>query len=248
VNIIKKAKDLIALRDRAGTPAESAAAARALAALLDKHRISMTELEMSGSEEKEDIVANRSEPIAVWRRAVTWRRNLISVLCQHYGVAHWHQMAVCSQSHSRWGLPLRRNYETSVFLCGRQSDMDIVRYMFAWLSADVTRIGKSYCVGRGRRFSHSWMIGFVGGIEEQLTEARRTTLEMKPEETGICLQGRFQEAMEFMRNKLGTKNVKTTSSYDENASKLGRSKGRAHHLGNSLEKSAPRALPEVSQA
>ena len=63
-DVLEKAKKLLALRDRAGTRGEAEAAARALAKMLDKHRITMAELQAHDGN-VESIVADQETPLIV---------------------------------------------------------------------------------------------------------------------------------------------------------------------------------------
>lgn len=237
--IIQKAKKLIALRDRAGTPDEAKAAARALAGLLEKHRISLTELE-SGGAPKERIIADTAESIISWLRGTAWRRELLDRLCEHYGVANWFW-----QKHAGFTRAGNHRWEKAFHLCGRPSDIAMVRYMFAWLSNETVRLGKNECAGRGRSFSNGWMLGFVDGIAKQLNAVREEV--NVDEETALALRDRFKESEEEMYKQVeGLKLHSRSIKFDPVAHVSGRRRGEQHHLGDTLEAGYSRALPEAS--
>lgn len=236
-DIIDKAKKLLALRDRAGTQGEAEAAARALSKLLDKHRITMAELETKQGR-VESIVANEKYPLIAWERAVAWRRALIDTLSKHYGVAHWR-----ARKHVGYTRSLGKRYRTTIHLCGRQSDIDLMRYMFAWLSCEIVRIAEVACAQHGRSFKRSWMFGFVEGLDAQLKASRQEVLKTVGE-TAMVLLTRLDEAERAMVEQVsGLKTISYTVRYNGPGHEAGQRRGLSHHLGDKLDCGNTRALP-----
>lgn len=238
-DIIEKAKKLLALRDRAGTRAEAEAAARALARILDKHRITMAEIATQKGDD-ETIVADAKLPLIEWRRAVAWRRSLINALCAHYGVACWRAKRYIG--HARDG---RRRYVYAMHLCGRPSDVALVRYLFAWLSTELARISEVECAGRGNSFKNSWMLGFAEGINQQLNAAREE-IAKEMGDGALALLNRQQEAMMALEQQIkGLTTIKYSMRIHGDAHEAGKKHGKSHHLGDKLDTGNARALPEA---
>ena len=229
IDVIDKARKLLALRDRAGTPAEAAAAARALAKLIDKHRIGIAELEAK-SETKEQCAIDRSEPLLQWRRLERHRRSLCSALCEHYGVAWW-QSTVAVGRNGRGNI-----YHRAVHLCGRPSDIAIVRYMYTWLSVEVERLGNKKRRAIDRK---SFKLGIVLGIQRQLRELR---CEVE-QEHGLVLSDRAGDALAALRRAIKLSTLRSSSTmvsrqaYDD-----GFRAGKNLHLGERLERGPTKSL------
>jgi hypothetical protein len=242
--IIEKARRLLQLRERAATPGEAQAAARALAKMLDKHRISIAELEMAGEEAAEPMVVDKSEPLVTYNRIAGWRRNLVHVLCAHYGVAVW------KRCRSRgWDRRGRMKMAYAMHMCGRQSDMTMVRYMFAWLGTEIERLARQECAGMGAVSHNSWRRGFVIGLDKQLRMARDDASEGRSD-AALVLRKRRDDAIDWLRKMIkDLTNGKASHSYvyhDAVAHAAGRRRGEAHHLGEKLDSGVCRALPSKS--
>jgi hypothetical protein len=240
IDPIEKARKLLQLRDRAATPGEAQAAARALALMLDKHRITVAELEMRDGEHGEPMAADESNPLLTFTRMPRWRSQLIAVLCRHYGVAAWQKSAYIGRS-----MRGRRKLQHAIHLCGRASDVDMVRHMFSWLSAEAERLAHQECVGHGAVVYNSWRSGFVVGIDTQLCSVREAVTEHHTE-AALVLQSRHQQAAEHLASCV--KILETTTHYrflhSEAAHAAGKKRGESQHLGDRLDAGVCRALPE----
>lgn len=242
IDAIEKAKRLLALKEGAATAGEAQAAAFALAKLLDKHRISMAEIESAGAAPAEGVIADEDNPLTEWGRAIGWKRNLIAALCNHYGVASWRRK-------HRAGLARdgRLKYVSAIHICGRPSDMDMVRYMYAWLSGEATRLCKSEAGGSGLRHANSWMLGFVDGIQTQLQAARAEAVKHTSSSVALVLRRRLDDAAAKLAEAIDPSNVTYYQNRgDEEARAEGKIRGKNHHLGQNLDAGAHRALPEAS--
>jgi hypothetical protein len=244
--VIEKARRLLQLRDRAATPGEAQAAARALAKMLDKHRISIAELEMRGDQDAEPMVADESEPLLRYKRLPIWKKDLLRTLCEHYGVACWRNGRVRGYDYRG-----RRRVSYAMHMCGRKSDMDMVRYMFAWLSNETENLSRQECAGLGSVSHNSWRRGFVDGIKKQLRMARDDIAEHSSD-AALVLRRRRDDASDLMR-KLIELTAKPKRSYhylynDPEAHAAGKRRGEAQHLGDRLDSGVCRALPAAETA
>jgi len=177
--ILERARALRSLRDKASNRHESEAAARALAALLDKHQIEEASIPAEGGQEP----AIDYEPLYTYRRVVAWKMLLARILCTHYGVALYRRP------------PTRRAPGYACMMAGRPDDIAIVRYMWAWLVAEAVRLLEREG-GEGRSYRQSWMTGFVSGIKLQLTEARKVAWSGASSTALAVLTSREQRAHE----------------------------------------------------
>jgi hypothetical protein len=239
--VIEKARRLLQLRDRAATPGEAQAAARALAKMLDKHRISIAELEMRGDQDAEPMAVDEREPLLKYTRLPLWKKDLIHALCKHYGVACWRNGKV--QGYTLRG---HRKVSYAMHLCGRKSDMDMVRYMLAWLSTETENLSRQECEGLGSVSHNSWRRGFVKGIKKQLQMARDDVASTSSD-AALVLRKRRDDASDFL-HKMVDLTGKPKKSYhrlyhDPDAHAAGVRRGQAQHLGDRLDSGLHRALP-----
>lgn len=237
-NVLSKARKLLRLKERAGTTAEALAAARALAKLLDKHRIEVTELELSAVQQPESFVANKDEPLYEYRRVTTWRRELGFALCKHFGVALWQRTAVYHGE---------RSSDHSMCMCGRPSDIELVRAMYDWLTSEIEALAVSACAGMGRGYANSWRRGFAHGVHKQLEDLRS---ELSEAHAGaMILYGREEAAKSYLDALLAPKKPgemkpaiirwRDRSSIDQYGFASGFVRGQSHHLGEHLDAAEP---------
>lgn len=225
-HVIDKARKLLQLRERAASAGEAAAAAKALAKLLDKHRLDVAELELDSKQQPEGIVADDKRPLASWKRIEPWRRDLALVLAEHFGVCCWQQ-------------GLRRPgqaIEHHLCLCGRSSDVELVRGMYHWLGAELVRLCASACHSKGARYARSWRDGFVTGISRQLHAARGEIAQTNTQ--AIVLYDRAREAREHLLGLFGKLKPVQWSAHNEvdrQAYFQGRDRGDALHLGERID-------------
>lgn len=240
--VFEKAKKLLVLKERAATAGEAKAAAFALGKLLDKHRVSMAELEMTGNAPVESAYADQENPLMEFSKIPNWERNLVEINCKQYGVQWWRRRTPVGYTSNG-----KRKFTSAIFLCGRSGDMDMVRYMFAWLSTEALRISESECAGKGRRFTNSWLVGFVDGINTQLQAARAEVAQHTHSDTGIVLRRRIVDAQRALDEAIKPSFNKVYFRVkDQQAHRAGQRRGEQHHLGETLDSGAHRALPEAT--
>lgn len=220
--VIDKARKLLQLRGRAATPGEAQAAARVLALLLDKHRLQVADLELQGAADPEAIHIDERPLVRDRLRIARWQSQLIGVLCEHYGVARWRRIA--------------RKSGHAIHLCGRSSDIEMVRYMFGWLTVEAERIVQTECAGQHRIAFASWRDGFVQGIEHQLLLARQVARSGSGP-AGLVLRDRFEQAEKFMEKNVKLSPFRRRSKHRINnrAHLAGMRRGKEQHLGPKLQ-------------
>ena len=227
--ILEKVSRLLAL-SKSSNANEAAAAAGRAAEIMDKYRLTMADLE-SPSIPAEAFVKDSGAPIYETGRTVLWKTNLVYVLCNHYGVAYYYDLARSTE--------MGRKY-TEVRLVGKPSGIEMVRYMFAWLSAEIQRISDTEHKGKGFKFTYifSYCEGFVAGIEAQL-KVSRATAKAESSVSSVALakiDNAFEEANAWMKSAMKLSDGKGGSSRQFNAGGFasGKLKGENLHLGSSL--------------
>jgi hypothetical protein len=205
---------------------EATAAAAAADKLISKYRIS--EVEISIANKIADLPAVEDKEILYESGRVTlWKKHLAKVLANHYGCYMWNDWT--------------KNNDRKVSryrLVGVKNDIEITRYMFAWLLTEIERLSKSHCAGMGHVYANSYCIGAVVGIEKQLEKIKQDERAATNSEQTItalaCLDERVDRAKEtlFSLHK-NLVNVKTHSysRYNEGAYALGVNVGKSIHLG-----------------
>lgn len=242
-DILDRARKLLRLRERAATPGEAQAAARALAKLLDKHRITIASLEMSGAADAQSMFADKTDPLLTFTRLPGWKSHLIKLLCRHYGVAYWRRKSTRGADGRG-----RQLYSYAIHLCGREDDVAVVRQMFAWLSVEATRLSHGECEGRGAPSHNSWRRGFVAGIGRQLTGARAEVSTLHAD-AAMALRNRYDDAREFMRESVEGLRFATRRRkwwHDKHAHAAGKQRGESQHLGDKISDNVVLLFPEAS--
>lgn len=222
--VIEKIQKLRSLASSSN--ANEAATAAALAnRYIDQFRLSEIDL---ATDTISDPMVEDNDPIYETGKVNPYKASLVNVLAKHYGVAHYINMTYPS------GRKVR-----SYKLVGRTSDIQIVRYMYAWLVLECQRLSDCEAKGLklGRVYVASYQSGFVEGIREQLEASR---IEAKKEATSaaiVKLDNRLAESDVWMNAKHNNiKNLKHRSYRHINraAAEAGRSQGRNIHLGAAL--------------
>lgn len=222
--VIAKIQKLLALSQSAN-PNEAATAAAIANKLIDQYRLSSDDFQSSDNADSDPLVDDDSY-IYESGRITRWRSHLVMMLSKHYGCACFNDI-----THKPEGRKVSR-YK----LVGRKSDIEVTRYMFTWLSAECERLTLSEARGKGHTFSHSYSLGFVMGIADQLAISRKEAESTASSTAIIHMNARYDEANDFMTNKRILKATKSRSSshIDGGAYDSGRVRGANTHLGSAM--------------
>jgi len=146
---------------------EAALAASRAQEIMDRFKLESFSLnyETNGSAPDEPIKNYDFDPLdAGTRRLASSRWRLF------YAIAQCNQ---CKGYTSRFG---------GIAVVGRPSDVNTVRYLYAWLTREVDRLAERDCRGNGRTYANNYRIGVVETISERLAEqSRRTVAEVQRE-------------------------------------------------------------------
>ena len=253
-SVIDRVKKLLAL-SQSSNANEAAAAAAAANKLMDQYRVSQADLEGIDNNASEPIEEDAT-PIYETAKITEWKRSLVMILASHYGCAVWNNWTLSKEktsivfdldtgneqvSHKSGGGRKVSGYR----LVGRRSDIGICRYMYAYLSAECTRLASIEAKGKGRVFVQSYCIGFVYGVREQLSASRAEVQQQASSSALVKINAREKEAqtaMYEMHNNLKMKKVHSQARLDGKAFGMGQQQGKSIHLGSSLSAGNSRLL------
>lgn len=214
--IIEKINKLRAL-SKSDNINEATAAAMAANKLIEQYRLSESELETKSEEILED-----ESPLYNCGRITLWRSFLAQIIANHYGCAIYNKVGHRSNQY---------------MLIGLKSDMQIVKYMYAWLSLEIERLSHSAAKERlgnsnGKQFSQSFCLGATQGIKNQLASSRKECIN---ENALVKIESRFSNAEAYMNKslKLG-KSKNSNVNISPEAYNNGFEKGKNIHLGAKL--------------
>jgi len=219
-SIIEKIRKLRALATSSNAN-EAAAAAAAADRLIQEHRIAEAELHADAPE-----APTRGEALYTSTRITRWRSQLAGTLLAHYGC---------------WGIHDRTRVYGQIVLSvyGTPSDIEIVRYMYAWLSAEAVRL----CKVKGRTERNSWFVGFVAGIHAQLkTSAVTPSAGRSAGLVHLASARQRSEALGRQEHPDSRKTPHSQARVDPTAYDAGKNTGANVHLGKGLDVRPTRLL------
>ena len=170
---------------------EAANAAKIANRLCEQHRISEADLNKNDSTITRDL-----SYIYETGRVTRWKEDLCCFLAQNYGCS------ILSEPEKAFNPLKRKSRKVSRYrLFGMKSDMEIVHYMFEWLSSEVERITILNCKGLGHVPSNSYSIGMVDGICVQIKKAKeevRAEAEASQIQSLVKIDARAEESRKQM--------------------------------------------------
>lgn len=219
---IDKVRKLIALTQNNNNENEVKSAQAQADRIMQQYRIDAAMLEAGGA--VADPMVRRI--IYVGGKRSAWREVILSAVCVQYGVCFYY-------SSGRMGVEDDRgNYARKgrcVYTCvGRESDIEILNFMFLTLCMDTERLCKEHAGKQGISFALSWMMGCAQGISSLFNDLRN---EQKKATDGsnsaamVLLGNRGQEARSFMNKEIPGLHTGAGISGGRNSS--GRSQGFA---------------------
>lgn len=177
-DVIRKVTAMLRLAENEAASAEEAQTAMAMAQqMMDKFEIEREEInldpqqaEKDYSEEEEfrdfsEVNEGEIDSSGGNRRGkviAQWKMNLARYLVKANG---------CFMFQSY------RGTKYSIEIVGKPSNVQTVRYFYAWYSKEVESISKFWCRGLGMTWNQEFKIGMVEGLQERLEEMRKKTLE-----------------------------------------------------------------------
>lgn len=232
-DIIEKIKKLRELSNSSNVN-EAAAAASAADKLIAKFRISEQELHGASAEE----IVDDTDVLYKSGRAIGWKTSLAIKLAEHYS---------CFVYNS-YDKNVRK--QTELHLAGVKSDIEIVKYMFAWLVCEIENLNKAN-KGLGHIACNSFCLGAVCGIVDQLEKSKVETtqdaINNGQEKSIQLINQRVKEAKDLVASyckdgKMETDKSVSKNHIDNGSFRSGRAAGNNIHLGKSMGPGAPKLL------
>ena len=159
---LQKAVKLLRL-SQSSNPNEAALAAGKAQEIIDRYNIESVALDMASGDKPqpdEPIKDFGFDPLdAGTRKISTWS---------------WRLFVGISQSNGCKGY-LTRNNGGGIAIVGRPSDVQTVRYFYAWLKQEVERLAQRDCRGTGRTWANNYRNGVVDTIKIRLKAQRKET-------------------------------------------------------------------------
>lgn len=196
--MIERVRALIALSESTTSEQEAAAARTAADKLIQTYRLDAAMLEAAGQQPPEQLV---SKVVNQGGRRTGFREVILSALSVQYGCA-WYLSSgrILSKGHCEYTV------------VGRESDVQIVDYMFQYIESSCLHIGKVASEGKGRGFGKAWQSGFADGVAAQFRELN--TLLRAQANTSVALvvlDKRGEESKRYMNSLIGTKKAAPVS-------------------------------------
>jgi hypothetical protein len=246
-SVLDKIAGLLQLAEKNNNVHESAAAAAAAQALLTKHRLTKADLS-EHTAEKTEAVGVAESPLFSGNRQVAWRVDLASAVvntngCRMYFARQYEGYSVA-----------RARYQIGVKLVGRDSDIQIVRYFFEYLSREIERlceVGVANGELRGKTACNSFKMGAMRAVTSRLYEGHRESrkeaekaLTAGTSTAIVKLDSADAEVAEYYKGlNLGKGKARQSVRLDGRAYNAGQAAGRGIALNKGLGgKAAPKAL------
>ena len=173
-DIIERIKKLLALAT-SNNPEEAASAMAMAQDLLERHRISMLELEGNNEEVHTD------NNIFYTGRLQTWRRVIFNGITKLVGC---HLFVVSNYNKTK-----------SWYITGRDSDISYARFLTAYIMVELTRIVNTYYSLYDRNYKESWLLGAATGVLVKMKESQTKVFSENLSSTALIkLNNRYAEA------------------------------------------------------
>lgn len=237
-NVIARIQKLRELAGNNTNEHEAASAAAAAAKLIDRFQLSEMDLQLKGDKNAEPIVEGEV-PLHKTGRAMLWVGFLAMTLCEHYGcTGYWNHVNDAEEVFAKNPNAVRDSYK-AFKMVGRQSDMDIVRYMFDWLHPVIVYLMKLNASGRGMKYSQNYAYGVVQGIKNQLQlehkEAKVEAAANNQSQAMVLLDSRLALSESHLKSTVkGLHTKRSHLGYDPNARARGVTAGESIRLTKGL--------------
>lgn len=165
---LEKVRKLLRLA-KSDNPNEAATAAAHAQAIMDRHGIEQAALDMATNAPDEPIRDFAQMP----------EGSLTDV-----GVTRWHTtLALYVAKHNLCGVYVSGSRgRKTLEIYGRASDVETVRYMYAWLRTEIQRLVDSHGRGMGVVWRRNFGLGAAETLNERLKEQREKTIQAMREE------------------------------------------------------------------
>jgi len=193
-SLLKKVQGLLSKTvDNGCSVAEAATAAALAQKLITEHRLSMADLDDSETEEIEHTTV---EGFASARTS-TWKNTVAS------GIAKANDCRLYIHTSHSFGGKRKRIYK----IVGRNSDIEIVNYMFTTVSREIERLCKIEMAvqnGHGKTWANSFKNGAASAVVTKLQAARQEAKDAGSSTAIVRLDNRMAPVNDWLEKNIGT--------------------------------------------
>jgi hypothetical protein len=229
--ILDKVRKLLRLAGNNNSPEEAAAAAAKAQAMIDEHNLNAAAIALDADVEPPDepIQDFEDSPLTTGHRVDTWKFSLASVV-----------------SHANSCKPY--TWEGRIHLIGRPSDVETVRYLFAYIARQIDALAESHGAGKGYVWRQNFRRGCVDTVSRKLAASRKefkserralaqaegSTALMRVDRALARVEARTGavEAWQRANVKLRTTSAGRRQSFDSGAREAGRRAGESINVGS----------------
>jgi hypothetical protein len=190
--VLVKVARLRALAARAGTQAEAEAAAAAAERLIAQYQIDEARLDAADPTRAEEP----AEGEVLWegKSVKVWLNVLANGLCVDHGCA------IIIERKTKG----RKTLNTRLRFAGAPKDMELVRYLFAWLHLEIDRLARRE---HGIAAINAFRVGAAQGVLAAMRAARTAEIFEQKVATGVAmvLVERSDRSLAFLKARIGGK-------------------------------------------
>lgn len=218
ISVIEKVQKLLAL-SKSSNANEAMTAAAIANKLIEQHRLS--EADLNG----DDVIVEDHDPIYHTGRVTQWKKYLAVSLAHHYGCAIYNSYELNKRKYSQFKL------------FGRQSDIDIAKYMFNWLVVKCQELSDKHAKGKGHVYVSSYCLGFASGVIAKLKESKNEAQDGASSSAITLINSRTDESIKVLKNTIefnGKDSNTSASKINFSAYATGHKKGKSIQLTTPL--------------
>lgn len=177
---IEKVKKLLRLAEHNPNKAESESAAAKAQSIMDEHNLSIATVNALTGREQEPIYRFESSPLNEGNNGTksTWKQRLGSALARLNGCEMYLK-------------------GPNFILVGKPSNVETVRYLYAYCEKQIDALVKANCKGQGRIYANNYRIGCIDGIKSAIEAERKANFDRLRKEA-VTIQRCAPESKELM--------------------------------------------------
>lgn len=192
-SVLSKIAKLRALAKNNTSANEAAAAAAAADRLMQEHRIAEAQIESESGPACESI---ESIDALVSGKRSAWKERILSTLARNYECVFYMSNG---RSLDNGKLSKKITYK----VVGRKSDLDLVEYMYAWITSELERICKINHRGQGLSIALAFYEGAAEGLATALRQAKEASKVQATSSALVVLEKRQDQARAWVRDNVG---------------------------------------------
>lgn len=229
LNVVKERIKKLLMLASGGTSAEAELAMMKAQELMDQHRVTMLDIELS--QEKQEKIIKDTEPLLSAGRIPGWKKSLAATLAQ------FNDCRLITYTGMGGHYKDRR---TDIMIYGKPSNIEYVRYLLSYLIVQLTRYAEILCMGEGHKYKDSWYNGAVSGIYNKISEGRISVTKNLPSTALVKFNDELKAVDDFISQEVGKlrKAPKSNKSINSEAFYKGFSTGKSIDTGD--RKSLPK--------